>query len=283
MKYLANVKKVDAEASQESESSQSKRVIAKTARTVTKHSWRSLNLPKLENNKNLLYLSNSNRLKLEQETKSDFKLPELVHSSYFNLKNQRQNKSDVKINRASKHATTTTNTAYYQTKTLKLNDSQRSNNRPVKHLNWSDCRDLSLNQNESNNKENLEESLILTKTDFNDSDLGGMQRSEYLLLKKLNTGDYFGLTDILFNAQPSMQLISNGCECILMPKDFFIENSSIDYLRQLRRTEEPYPKLEDIQDSYDSNLSWKKFTRQILHRQLLSAKRHKPHTNKINV
>jgi len=76
----------------------------------------------------------------------------------------------------------------------------------------------------------------------------------------------FGLQDILFDSQPSMQLISNGCECILIQKEFFIQNSSVEYLKHLRKTVSPYPKLEEIQMSYLKQLEWKNITKGYLNK-----------------
>lgn len=87
---------------------------------------------------------------------------------------------------------------------------------------------------------------------------------KFILVKKLFAGDYFGLADLLFDAQPSMQLISNGCECILLPKDVFIQNSNIDHLKELRKSEPPYPKLDQMQNDYKSQAKWKKFRKSLI-------------------
>jgi hypothetical protein len=87
---------------------------------------------------------------------------------------------------------------------------------------------------------------------------------EHLLVQKLYAGDQFGLTDLLFDAQPRMQLISEGCECILLPKDFFIKNTSIDLVRELRRQLRAYPRLELLEMNYKKHLEWRDYTRKTL-------------------
>lgn len=77
-------------------------------------------------------------------------------------------------------------------------------------------------------------------------------------------GETFGFQDILFDNQPSMQLISNGCECILISKEFFIENSTIDYFKTLRKMISPFPELKDLEINYIKHMHWKRFSDMIL-------------------
>ena len=85
----------------------------------------------------------------------------------------------------------------------------------------------------------------------------------FLQLQNLNHGDCYGLNDILFDKQPSMQIISNGCECLLISKEYFIQNSSYDYLKKLRHHVVPYPELSEIELQYVKDLEWKHFTKKI--------------------
>lgn len=72
-------------------------------------------------------------------------------------------------------------------------------------------------------------------------------------MQKLYAGEVFGLQDILFDCQPSMELLSDGCDCILISKEYFIMNSSIKYLTWLKDKILPFPRMEDIRDNYWSN------------------------------
>ncbi len=92
--------------------------------------------------------------------------------------------------------------------------------------------------------------------------------------------EVFGLQDILFDSQPSMQVISNGCECILIPKELFIQNSRLDYLKHLRKTISPYPKLTEIQMSYLKQLEWKNVTKEYLNEAFNTSNRDKVFLNK---
>jgi hypothetical protein len=89
-----------------------------------------------------------------------------------------------------------------------------------------------------------------------------------LLIQKLEAGAHFGVQDILFDSQPPMNLVSHGCELILIPKDLFVEYSSLDYLKYLRKMEAPLPKYDEIQYQYESHLNWKGFTKNALLRSL---------------
>ena len=44
-----------------------------------------------------------------------------------------------------------------------------------------------------------------------------------------------GLSDVLFDAQPSFSVISNGAECILLSKKFYREHATPKMLTRLRR------------------------------------------------
>ena len=77
-------------------------------------------------------------------------------------------------------------------------------------------------------------------------------------------GEHFGLADLLFDQQPSLILVSNSCECILIAKEFFVQNSSLEYLKRLKKQEAPYPKLSEIQFNYKNFLKWKNFSSQTI-------------------
>ena len=94
---------------------------------------------------------------------------------------------------------------------------------------------------------------------------------KFLKIQNVYPGESFGLQDILFDSQPNMQLISNGCECILILKEFFIQSSSVDYLKRLRRVIYPFPELKEIEANYAKHVKWKKFTDKVLNTTLLSS------------
>lgn len=90
------------------------------------------------------------------------------------------------------------------------------------------------------------------------------KQTDRFKVKKLFEGDYCGLNDLLFDSQPTMQLISNECECILFPKDIFMQYSNIQFLNDLRNVEKSYPDFEYIQFALKNHSEWKNFKRRIL-------------------
>lgn len=99
--------------------------------------------------------------------------------------------------------------------------------------------------------------------------------TEYIEVQVIESGCHFGLAEILFESQPNMSLVSNGCDCILLPKELFMENATTTYLRHLRRQEIPYPTMPEIMKSYNEFSSWKKYTSQITSNTVLNTKRFK--------
>ena len=97
----------------------------------------------------------------------------------------------------------------------------------------------------------------------------------YLLIRNLYKGEHVGLADILYDNQPSMQLISNGCECILLPKDQFIQNVTVNYLVELRKMQGPIPKLDLIKNDYNVYLNWKDYVHKQLNKSINKSKKNK--------
>nr|XP_039263995.1 uncharacterized protein LOC120339850 [Styela clava] len=83
----------------------------------------------------------------------------------------------------------------------------------------------------------------------------------YVNIRKLTRGNSFGLGSVLFNEQPSLALISNGAECLVLNKKFYLDNMSDESLKNLRDTEHPYPSESDLHESYWRLISWKAFQR----------------------
>lgn len=112
--------------------------------------------------------------------------------------------------------------------------------------------------------QNILEALNLDAKDLN--------QDEYLYVQKLSPGDHFGLADLLFDKQPSLALVSNGCECILITKEFFVQNSNLEYLKKLKKQEAPYPKIEEFEYNYKIHLDWKRFSNNIVENTLKNCK-----------
>jgi CRP-like cAMP-binding protein len=99
--------------------------------------------------------------------------------------------------------------------------------------------------------------------------------TEYIEVQVLESGSHFGLAEILFESQPNMLLISNSCDCILLPKELFIQNANTTYIRNLRRDEIPFPTMNEIMRSYNESSSWKKYSSELANDTNVHTKRYK--------
>ncbi|XP_060593908.1 uncharacterized protein LOC132748342 [Ruditapes philippinarum] len=72
----------------------------------------------------------------------------------------------------------------------------------------------------------------------------------------LTKGQVFGLGDMLFENQPHFSLVSNGSECIMIEKKFFLENASQRLMVALRESTFPYPSEEALQDNLETQMRW---------------------------
>lgn len=218
-------------------------------------------------------------VKTKPKKKTSFHLPHLEAS--LNTKEPGDYLNSLKRNRFAIN-----NNRNEWSEDASLNDEKHNFNFPVianKNLNGQTQSLISILSNGSKSKIKSEKEFESASTDF-DSSINNSSmlmtissKTEYkpmeslLLIQKLEAGAHFGTQDILFDSQPPMNLVSNGCELILIPKDLFVEYSSVDYLKYLRKMEAPLPKYEEIQYQYESHLNWKQFTRNNL---LLSLEKH---------
>ena len=99
--------------------------------------------------------------------------------------------------------------------------------------------------------------------------------TEYIQVQILESGSQFGLAEILFESQPDMTLISNGCDCILLSKELFIQNATTTYIRELRKQIIPYPTFNEILRSYNESTSWKQYSSELARNVIVNTKRHK--------
>ncbi|XP_071129628.1 cyclic nucleotide-binding domain-containing protein 2-like isoform X5 [Mytilus edulis] len=87
--------------------------------------------------------------------------------------------------------------------------------------------------------------------------------SEFIELCVLERGQYFGLTAALYPDQPSLILASNGAECIMISKKFFLEKCSEEALRNINKIESPFPNDEDLQKRLQEYVNWTSHRKQI--------------------
>lgn len=79
-------------------------------------------------------------------------------------------------------------------------------------------------------------------------------------------GQIFGLTHLLFGpeSQPDLSLVSNGAECFLISKRFFLHGASDFCLGQLRCSVTPYPSELSMQNRLQQQQEWEKGRRRVL-------------------
>jgi hypothetical protein len=71
-----------------------------------------------------------------------------------------------------------------------------------------------------------------------------------------------------------MTLVSNGCDCVLLPKEMFIHNATTSYIRDLRKQIIPYPKFNEILKSYNEFSSWQKYSSKLSREMIVGTKRY---------
>ncbi|XP_012943635.2 uncharacterized protein LOC101845272 [Aplysia californica] len=93
-------------------------------------------------------------------------------------------------------------------------------------------------------------------------------------LQVLEKGQYFGVTPLLFPDQPSLSIVSNGAECLVLSKRLFMQFASEKCLRHLRQTESPYPGDVELSRKLQEVVNWH-HGRAVVYRKLESEVRQK--------
>jgi hypothetical protein len=95
-----------------------------------------------------------------------------------------------------------------------------------------------------------------------------------------------GLFDMIFANQPTLSLVSNGGECILLHKESFNEIASDQYKKMLHQTQIPYPTDIDFRTAYQNHAVWTRLTKQIYvdtYQQLVRERsQHRPYSTRKN-
>lgn len=99
--------------------------------------------------------------------------------------------------------------------------------------------------------------------DSDESDEEEEDQSSFIELCVLERGQYFGLTNALYSEQPSLILVSNGAECIMISKKFFLEKCSDEVLRNINKIESPFPNDDDLQKRFQEYVNWTFHRKQI--------------------
>ncbi|KAK3602069.1 hypothetical protein CHS0354_008024 [Potamilus streckersoni] len=91
--------------------------------------------------------------------------------------------------------------------------------------------------------------------DITDADI----RPEFVQVQTLTKGMFFGLADLILGQQPNFCLVSNGADCILINKNFYMDNASEKLLRDMKQELCPYPSDEEMQRGLQISVDWKAF------------------------
>ncbi|XP_028406606.1 uncharacterized protein LOC114529077 isoform X2 [Dendronephthya gigantea] len=81
----------------------------------------------------------------------------------------------------------------------------------------------------------------------------------FVEVASLTKGDTFGVNFMFFDKQPSLSLVSNGVECIVISKKFFLSHCTEAMKRRLLLQEQPYPDDETLQRGLQDKINWESF------------------------
>ncbi|RUS79937.1 hypothetical protein EGW08_012281, partial [Elysia chlorotica] len=95
---------------------------------------------------------------------------------------------------------------------------------------------------------------------------------QFVYVQTLTKGDVFGLAQCLFCDQPSLCVVSNGADCLILNKKFFLDHCSSDLIRRLRVEVSPYPSEEKLQEDYVTRINWDVY-KTALRREMHAGKR----------
>ncbi|XP_059167745.1 uncharacterized protein LOC131949800 [Physella acuta] len=82
---------------------------------------------------------------------------------------------------------------------------------------------------------------------------------QFVILQTLTKGAVFGLAQCLFPEQPSMAVVSNGADCLMISKKLFLSHASPDMMRRLRVEVSPYPSASKLQEDLVTRVQWETY------------------------
>ncbi|CAH1783623.1 unnamed protein product, partial [Owenia fusiformis] len=78
----------------------------------------------------------------------------------------------------------------------------------------------------------------------------------FVEVQTLTKGSVFGIAEFTCGPQPSFSLVSNGAECVLINKKFYIENVGQRLMNRLRDDVFPYPSDAYLQENLGLTINW---------------------------
>ncbi|XP_015774748.1 PREDICTED: cyclic nucleotide-binding domain-containing protein 2-like [Acropora digitifera] len=97
------------------------------------------------------------------------------------------------------------------------------------------------------------------------SDPGQKGEQVVVQIELLKPKDQFGLSMVLFdNPAVKCHLVSNGAECVLIKKSWFLQHANEALLRKLRHQIPPYPSQAKLEQKMQDQANWDSFKSQTL-------------------
>ncbi|XP_076461039.1 uncharacterized protein LOC143293722 [Babylonia areolata] len=96
----------------------------------------------------------------------------------------------------------------------------------------------------------------------------------FVLVQVLEKGQYFGVSQLVYPDQPSLSLVSNGAEVVILSKKLFLDHASEACIRHIRRTECPFPAEDTLQNNLQDYVNWEAHRARV-YRRLVSGIRQK--------
>ncbi|XP_071496196.1 uncharacterized protein [Diadema antillarum] len=80
---------------------------------------------------------------------------------------------------------------------------------------------------------------------------------KFVMIDTIEKGGVFGVLDLAFGAQPSLSLVSNGAECIMVKKKFYKKHADDKAIWGITESLRPYPDEETLTKDLKEKLTWK--------------------------
>ncbi|XP_067933048.1 uncharacterized protein [Watersipora subatra] len=97
----------------------------------------------------------------------------------------------------------------------------------------------------------------------------------FITVQHLKAGSHFGLLEAIADLSfkhPSLSLVSNGAECVVIHRKLFLDNAPLKLLDKLREQLFPYPSDERLQQNFEISLYWDNHRQHIVDSQLSELK-----------
>ena len=87
----------------------------------------------------------------------------------------------------------------------------------------------------------------------------------FVRIGTLQRGETFGLQEILHSDQPSLILVSNGAEILMISKRLYQQHINNETILHLQRTTPVYPEDDVLQRELETSVHWSAFKKQQMH------------------